>query len=447
MYAVIVGMGQVGRHVVAVMESEGHDVIAVDRDPDALARIEEHHDVATMLGYGANLRILRQAGTAEADLVVAVTDDDEVNLVAALAGSHLGVRRAIARLQTAEFEEGEAGIYHGLLGIDVVVNPRILVAQEIAKVARSHGALDVLGLAENRLELVQVELPATSKVLHKTLARLNLPQGTLVAAVVRDGDLFVPGGADVLLPGDRAYLVGQPNGMGRLEELFSGGRQAARVCLVGGGVIGETVARILSRTDTRILLIEKNRQRAEQLAISLPDVTILHGDGTDSTLLEEEQMGSYDLFCALTHDDEVNLMTGLLARRGGAQRTLCLVQRSDYMEIYRQLGIDIVLSPRNVASAHILRYARQTELQSLTMLERGQAEVLEFVATPECRVVNIPLRRLNFPRGAIIAAIADQEGARVPQGDDIIRPGSTVVVLTSAGVRASVERQFQKRVF
>lgn len=445
MYAIVVGMGQVGRHVVAALASEDHEVVAVDRDPEALANIEERHDVATVQGYGANLRLLREAGAAQADLVVGVTDDDEVNLVAAIAGKNLGADRTIARLQGSELEDREEGVYHGLLGIDVVVNPRILVASEIAKVARSHGALDVLGLAGNRLELVQLELPAHSKVLHKPLAQLTLPKPSLVAAVVRDGDLFVPGGSDVLLPGDRAYLIGHAGRMERLENLFCGGTEAAKVFVVGGGEIGQSAARTMSASGMDVVVLEKNRATAERLAVSLPHVTVLHGDGTDLTLLEEEQVGAFDLFCALTHDDEANLMSGLLAKRVGAARTLCLVQRSDYMDIYRQLGIDVVMSPRRVASNHILRYARLNELQSLTVLEEGQAEVLEFSAEQGSLVVGIPLERLGFPRGAIIAAIVDPSGVRVPTGEDEVHAGSTVVVLTTAGVRAAVERLFRRR--
>jgi trk system potassium uptake protein TrkA len=445
MYAIVVGMGMVGRHVVGALASEQHEVVAVDRDAEALAIIEERHDVATLQGYGANLRLLQEAGAAEADLVVGVTDDDEVNLVAGIAGKHLGARRAVARLQGSEFEDREEGVYQGLLGIDVVVNPRILVASEIAKVARSHGALDVIGLAGNRLELVQLELPAHSKMLHKPLAQLAMPRPSLVAAVVRDGELFVPGGGDVLLPGDRCYLIGHAGRMQKLEDLFCGGHEAAKVFVVGGGEIGLATCRMMAASGLDVVLLEKDRTTAERLAVGLPRVTVLHGDGTDLTLLEEEQVGDFDLFCALTHDDEANLMSGLLAKRVGAERTLCLVQRSDYMDIYRQLGIDVVMSPRRVASDHILRYARATELQSLTVLEGGQAEVLEFDARPESRVVGKPLKRLEFPRGAIIAAIVDSEGVRVPSGDDVVNAGSTVVVLTTSGVRTGVERLFRGR--
>lgn len=446
MYVVVVGMGEVGRYVTQVLQSEQHDVVAIDTDHQALARVSERADVATLAGYGANVDVLEQAGADRADLVVAVTNHDEVNLLAALASKHLGAQRTIARLQGKEYSKIEEGIQYGMLGIDVVVNPRVLVAQEIAKVARSHGALDVLGLAGNRIEVVQLELPTDSRVLHKPLASLSLPEQTLVAAVVRDRELFVPGGADVLLPGDRVYLIGRSGHMDPVEDQFCGGREAARVCIVGGGVVGEALARALSTTDVEVLIIEKDRTVAENLAMAHPRVTVIHGDGTNLTLLEEEQVGAYDLFCAVSHEDEVNLMSGLLAKRVGARRTVSLVHRPDYMDIYRQLGIDVVLSPRQTASDHILKWVRQTELKSLTILEGGQAEILELEATQGSRVVGTPIKRLDFPRGAILGAVVSAGRARVPRGDDVIGPGDTVVVLTTASTRSQVERLFRRRV-
>ncbi len=445
MYVVMVGMGEVGRYVTQVLQSEQHDVVAIDNDKDALDRVGERADVATLTGYGSSLEVLKQARAHEADLVVAVTNFDEINLLAALASKHLGARRTIARLQGKEYSNIEEGIQYGMLGIDVVLNPRVLVAQEMAKIARSHGALDVISLAGNRIEVVQLELAANSKVLHKPLLNLHLPEQVLVAAVVRDRELFVPGGADVLLPGDRVYLVGRSGHMESVEEQFCGGREAARVCIVGGGVVGEALARQLVAADIEVLVIEKGRDAAEKLAMAHPKVTVVQGDGTNLTLLEEELVGSYDLFCACSHEDEVNLMSGLLAKRVGVKRTVCLVHRPDYMDIYRQLGIDVVLSPRLVASDHILRWVRQTELKSLTILEGGQAELLELEASEGSRVLGTPIRRLNFPRGAILGAIVSQGTARVPRGDDLIQAGDTVVVLTTSATRSQVERLFKRR--
>ncbi len=445
MYVVMVGMGEVGRYVTQVLQAEQHDVVAIDNDGEALARVGERADVATLTGYGSSLEVLRKARAHEADLVVAVTNYDEINLLAALASKHLGARRTIARLQGKEYSNIEEGIQYGMLGIDVVLNPRVLVAQEMAKIARSHGALDVLSLAGNRIEVVQLELSPKSKALHRPLLNLTMPEQVLVAAVVRDRELFVPGGADVLLPGDRVYLVGRAGQMEAVEEQFCGGREAARVCIVGGGVVGEALARQLVAADIQVLVIEKNREAAEKLAMAHPKVTVVQGDGTNLTLLEEELVGGYDLFCACSHEDEVNLMSGLLAKRVGVARTVCLVHRPDYMDIYRQLGIDVVLSPRLTASDHILRWVRQTELKSLTILEGGQAEILELEAPEGSRVVGTPIRRLNFPRGAILGAIVNQGTARVPRGEDVVQAGDTVVVLTTAATRSQVERLFKRR--
>lgn len=446
MYVVVVGMGEVGRHVLAELEREGHDVVAVDSDPKHLEEVEEGHDVGTLVGYGASMSILRQAGCDKADLIVAVTDRDEVNLVAALTGRQLGARQTIARVQSPEFSESDEGVRYGFLGIDAVVNPRILVAQEIAKIARSHGALEVLGLAGNRVEMVQLELPASSKMIHKPLADLvNLPRSVLVAAVVTEGELRVPGGADVLLPEDRVYLIGPSGQMEAAEELFTGGREARRVCIVGGGVVGTSLARGLSEADVEIMLIERDAARAYELAVEQHRVKVIQGDGTDLGLLEEEQAGSYDLFAAVTDDDEVNLMAGLLAKRLGVQRVISLVHRPDYMEIYRELGIDVVLSPRITASEQILRFVRQVALKSLYLLEKGQAEVLELVAVAGSRIIDTPISRLNLPRGAIIATIVHKGEVTIPRGADRITPGDTVVVLTTVATRPAIERLFRTR--
>lgn len=447
MYVIVVGMGEVGRHILTQLERERHDVVAIDTDPQHLAEVEETYDVATLVGYGASMDVLKKAGTAKADLLVAVTDQDEVNLVAAMTGRHLGARQAIARVQSKAFSEGSEGVLYNYLDIDAVVNPRILVAQEIAKIARSHGALNVLNLAGGRVELVTLELPERSKMIHKPLSALsNMPKDVLVAAIVTDGDLRVPGGADVLLPGDRVYLIGRAGEMEDVEELFTGGREAQRVCIVGGGVVGTALARSLSETDVEIMLIERNMARAQELAAELERVTVVHGDGTDIHLLEEEQVDSYELFASVTNDDEVNLMAGLLAKRIGAERALTLVHRPEYVEIYRQLGIDIVLSPRVAASEQILRFVRQAELQSLTILEHGQAEVLELVAVEGSRIINTPISRLNLPRGALITTIVHKEKVVVPGGADVINPHDIVVVLTTAATRPAVERLFRKRI-
>lgn len=443
MYIVIIGLGEVGRHLLRVLEEEGHDIVAVDASSEAVRYVEDHHDVMTLQGYGASEATLEQAGAQRSDLVVAVTDHDEVNLIAALMGRQLGAKKTIARIQGNEWARTRQGVRYGLLGVDVTINPSVLVAQELVKVARSHGAVEVIDLAQDRIELVQVQMTEASRFLHRPLSSLPLPKDTLIAAIVRDGELFVPGGADVVLPEDRIYLLGRPSDIHDAEDLFTTKREARRACIAGGGVTGEMVARSLAEEGAHVMIIESSRERAEQLSGSLEKVTVLHGDATDTRLLEEEEVGTYDLFAAVTSDDELNLMAALLAQRMGAARTAAIVHRPDYMSIYRQLGIDIVVSPRSVASDHILRYCRRTELKSLTALQHGQAEVLEMTAGKGCRAVGTPLKQLNLPRGALIGAIVHRDQVIVPRGENVVQAEDTVIVLTTAAARATVERLFR----
>lgn len=446
MHIVVIGLGEVGRHLLRVLDKEGHDVVAVDASQSAVTYAEDHFDVMTLVGYGASQDVLDKAGVARSDLVVAVTDHDEVNLIAALAAKQLGAKRVVARAQGNEWARWTEGVRYGLLGVDVVINPRVLVAQELAKVARSHGASDVIELAQNRLELVQVELGENPRLLNKPLAKLDLPRRTLIGAVVRAGELFVPGGADVLLAGDRVYMLGQPGDILAAEDLFSAQREARRVCIVGGGVMGEALARaLITGGAARVTIIERDRARAEEIGATIDGVTVVHGDGTDETLLQEEEIAGYDLVAAVTSEDEVNLMAALIAQRVKVERTAAIVQRADYISIYKQLGIDIVLSPRTVASDHILRFSRDEEVSSLTVLEEGQGEVLELSARRGSRVLGVPLRRLSLPRGALLAAIVRDDEVIIPRGDDEVRAGDAVIVIAARSARPTVERLFRSR--
>ena len=449
MHVIVIGMGQVGRHVLRTLESEGHDVVVIDHSRAVLDEIEEHHDCQTLEGYGASPKLLRTAGAGRADLVVAVTDHDEANLIAAVAAQSLGAKRVIARVQSDTWAHctDQCGVQYNFLGVDVLLNPRVLLAQEIAKIARSHGALEVIDLAADRVELVKMRLDRGSRMLHKPLAKLSMPDSTLVAAIVRDGEVIVPGGGDVLLPDDQVYLIGLPDHITSAEDLFSTQREARRVTIVGGGVIGRALAGPLVRFGTRVTLVEQDRERAEALGADLEGVTVVHGDGTNLQLLEEEEIGRSDLFVAVSHEDEVNLMACLLAKRTGVARTVALCHRPDYASIYKQLGVDITLSPRVVASEHVLRYSRASDLTSLTLLEDGKAEVLELVAPPGSRVTGVPIRspQLAFPKGAIIAALIRRDRVIIPKGDDQIEEGDTVLVLTTKTSRRAVGDLFRRK--
>lgn len=443
MHVVIIGLGEVGRHLIRALEPDGHDIVAIDHSEAAIAYVDDKFDVATMVGYGASEELLEQAGVSRADLFVAVTDHDEVNLVSALIAKEAGAKRVVARTQGVEFARSRQGLRYGFLGVDVTINPSVLVAQELVKIARSHGAVEVIDLSQDRIELVQVEVTDKSRFIHRPLSSVPL-KDALVAAIVRKGELFVPGGADNLLPGDRLYLVGRPADLPMAEDLFTAKRQTRRACIAGGGLTGEMVARSLLEDGAKVAIIESNKKRAEELTVSLPDmVDVIEGDATDTPTLVNEEIGSYELFAAATPSDELNLMAALLARRMGVAQTAAVVHKPESMPIYRQLGIDIVVSPRTVASDRILRYSRRSHLKSLTKLSDGQAEVLEIDAVHGSRAVGTSLRQLNLPRGALISAIVHDDQVVIPGGDDQISVGDSVIVLVTKGARSTVERLFR----
>jgi len=251
MKVVIIGMGEVGASIAETLSGERHEVLAVDIDKDRIDLMSERLDVATLKGYGANPRTLALAGVDTADLVVCATDSDEVNLIAALASKQLGAGRAVARLQSGEYEdaapgEEEKGLHYGMFGIDMVVNSHILVADEMFDIARSHGAIDIHMFANNRIELAEVELPADSAVIGTKLRSLELPEQTRVGAVIRGDKLFIPAGEDSLICGDRVFLFARTGRMNEVEDLFVHGYSAGRVVIYGGNVLGEHLSRHLA---------------------------------------------------------------------------------------------------------------------------------------------------------------------------------------------------------
>lgn len=449
MFVVVIGLGQVGRHVVRTLEMERHDVVAVDLDPEAVQYVEEHHDVQSVTGYGGSQKILLAAKADQADLVCAVTNKDEVNLIAALAARNLGARRTIARVEGRQWgaSDDSTGVEYGLLGVDVVFNPKLLIARELSKIAQSHGATEVVELANDRVEIVAIDLDDSSKRTHQPLSRIPFPDGMLIAAIVRDGDLFVPGGNDVLLSGDRIYMVGLPEQLLAAEDLFTYTREAQSVCVVGGGVIGESLASTLKAGGSRVTLVEHDKDRARRIAEEHPGVTVIHGDGTDISLMRDYDIGAFDFFAAVTGEDEINLMAALLAKNHGARRTATVVHRPDYVEIHHQLGINSVLSPRQLASDHVLRFVRHRELKSVATLENGRAQVIEIRALEGARAVGVPIQQLRVPRGALLCAILRGNDVEIPGGNSVIQAGDTVIVLSTDRAYDRVEALFKQRAF
>lgn len=448
MNIVIVGMGQAGRHIAGTLVNEGHDLVIVDQDEVSLNQAEESFDAMVLRGHGANPQTLRQAGVENADLFVAVTNNDEVNMLAAVQAKRMGAVKTIARVSNESYFENDRGLYPNMFGlIDMVINPEILVALEIHKLVRSAGAVAVEDFANNRIEMEHLLVDGQSTVVNKPLRDLRLPENTLIAAMVRDGLLIIPSGNDVILPGDEVLVVGRIEQMPTLEKIFRRERKryTQKVVIIGGSSIGEHLARALSNDGIRVTFIDKRYATCMHLAEELGQgVTILHGDGTDVHLLEEERIGGAHVFVACSGADEVNLMATLLAKDLGVQRAIALVHKPDYAPVCERLGVDVSLSPRLAVARQVLKYVREGQIISIRPVLDGRGEFLEFVATGDSRIVGKPIKDVNFPRGANICAVLSARGAYVPRGNDEIRAGDRVVVFTTPNLRKSVERLFKK---
>lgn len=445
MQIVIIGMGEVGKHLASMLTDENHDVTIIDSDPEILEAAEDRIDVRAVKGNGASVGTLREAEANKADLVAAVTNDDEANIVASLQARELGAQTIIARVDSHEYLPGWQGAYHGILGIDLVISPRILAAIQIQKLIRSFGAINVADFADDRVQMVQLPI-GSNDICNIPLKDLETPSGMLIAAILRGESLLIPSGLDMILPQDEIFIIGKTDRIEIAEQYFgkTRGGGARSAVILGGGEIGFAVARSLEKRKIDVRIIEWNPRVCEYLSESLAEATIINGDGTNLELLEEEKIGDADVFVAASKRDEVNLMAGLLARKLGVQKTIALVHRPDYIRIYEHLGLDATISPRRFASDQILKYVRAGRVVSVSEIADGKGEILEFVAPRKSRIIQNNLKNTGFPRGAVVGAIAGKQGIVVPTGDDRVNPGDSVIVFSTPDVRPKVEELFKQ---
>jgi trk system potassium uptake protein TrkA len=445
MNVLVVGMGEVGKHIAHYLSKEKHNVTIIDSSPAALSTAEEMMDVLALAGPGGSLDTLRKAEAGKADLVIAVTDDEEVNLLCAYTAKQLGAKKVIARVSSQDYIQGETGFYHNILGIEMVISPQVLAAIEFQKQIRSIGAVMVENYAENRIELIQLPLDEQLKVVGKKLKEISMPEGSLVAAILRDDNLIIPSGEDELLLNDEVFIIGKVETMPRVEDLFGKKKRGAakKVIIVGGGNIGFSIARSLQRESIDVTLVERDKNTCRKLSEELDNVLVVNGDGTNIELLKEIGIEKCDaLVSVVSQGEEINLLSGLIAKKLGAQKAIVLVHRPAYQQLYEQVGIDATVSPRLVAANQILKYVRQGEIKMVSVIEGGKGEIIELVANEKSKVVDVPLKDAKFPKGAIVGALAGPNGVIIPTGEDRILPGMTVILFTTPAVRPKVEKLF-----
>ncbi|PIE68002.1 MAG: Trk system potassium transporter TrkA [Deltaproteobacteria bacterium] len=445
MKIVIVGAGEVGFHIARRLSLESKDVVVVDCNPDALQRLTDSIDVQTVSGSGSNPSILESAGIDDAEILLAVTDSDESNLVACLVADTLApATKKLARLRGADFERYHDAFRNNAPHIDTVINPDREVVHTILQLMDAPGAVDVGDFAGGRIRFVGVHLDAESRLTGVKLADLpDIIDGDrpLIAAIVRKDRLIVPRGDNHLHAGDLVYFICEAGRLGEYLSIF--GKPVVpvkRVMIVGGGRIGYRLARMLEQQSLGCKLIEKQAERCEWLADRLDRTVVLHGDGSDQGLLAEEGITEVDLVITLTSAEETNILTSLLAKRLGAKRAITRIDKFSYFPLVTAVGIEQVVSPRLSAINSILKHIRRGKVLSAISIKGEDGEVMEAVALPTSDIVSRPLRKIAFPKGALLAGIIRGESIIIPSGESVVEPDDRIIIFATREAISRVEK-------
>jgi trk system potassium uptake protein TrkA len=446
MKIIVVGAGEVGTHITSTLSLEGHDIILIELGPERAARARETLDALVVEGNGASMRVLDEAGASGADMILAVTDRDEVNIVACVTGKAMGIPRRIARVKDMDYFFQGAGRSLRQVGVDLMINPDLVAALEIERLVSLPGASDVTDFAQARVRMVGAyvteDAPVVGLALRAVASRYGAQPATVVA-LVRDGNTIIPDGDTVVEVGDHAYLVGKRTAMPSILKLLGVQIEPVKnVMIVGAGPISRHLASHLAEHKVQVKLLEVKKAKATRVAESLHKVMVLYGDGTDVDLLKSERVEEMDAFIAASNDEETNIMSCLLAKHLGTKKTIALVRRPNYVPIVPVVGIDAAVSVRLNTAAAIMKYCRRGEIVSFAQLKDNEAELLELVAHADTSVVRKPLSDLSFPSGAVVGSIIRGGEVLIPRGDTRVEPGDRVVVFALPQTVDAVEKMF-----
>ncbi|MDL2269683.1 Trk system potassium transporter TrkA [Desulfosarcina sp. OttesenSCG-928-A07] len=450
MKIIVVGAGEVGFHIASRLTREDKDVVVIDVNEEALQRLSETVDVQTLLGSGSNPSILEEAGIQNAEILLAVTNSDEVNLVACMLADNLSPSTTkLARLRSGGFDRYYEAFKTRPPHIDTVINQEIEVVQTLHRLMSIPGAVDVGEFADGKIKFVGVYLAPESPLANVRL--MDLPKviqdlhpgvrAPLIPAVVRGDQLIIPKGNDVLKGGDLVYFISEEEKLVQHMAVF--GKQATtskRILIIGGGRVGYRLAKDLEHASVSVKIIEKNVARCEYLADKLDRTMVLHGDGSDQNLLLEENIQDMDLAITLTSDEETNILASLLVRRLGAKKTITRIDKFSYFPLMSAIGIEQVVSPRLSAINTILQHVRRGKVLSTLSIKGEEGEVMEAVALSTSDIVAAPLKKIAFPKGAIVAGIIRGETIIIPMGDTRIEPDDRVIIFATRDAIPGVEK-------
>ncbi|MEF2232064.1 MAG: Trk system potassium transporter TrkA [Pseudodesulfovibrio sp.] len=452
MRIIIVGAGEVGFHIAQRLAVENKEVVVIDKSADSLRKIAETSDVQTIQGSGSSPEVLEDAGIAEADILLAVTDSDEINLIACVFANLLnGKMTKLARIRGSIYTNYSQLLTGDGVGITKIINPDEEVVNSILRLMSVPGAVEISEFAGGKIRLIGINLPDDSPVLGVKLfdlrGRIGDDLGIVIAALVRDDKLIIPSGADRIHKGDVVYFACDIRDQEDiLDRLGVSSEPVREVMIVGGGNIGYKLAKALDNKYYHTRILENRQKRCEFLSERLDRPIVLMGDSTDQDFLREENIKDMDMVIAVTGDEETNILTCLLAKSLGAKSTVTRVNNFGYMPLIEPIGIDYLVCPRLSAINSLLHYIRRGRIISSVSIKGEEAEALEAIALQDSPIVGKAIKDLDFPRGCLVLCFQRGDEVVIPRGDTVIRPNDRLLIISTRQNIPKVEKVLTTKV-
>ncbi|MDI6733213.1 MAG: Trk system potassium transporter TrkA [Planctomycetota bacterium] len=446
MKTLIIGAGIVGVNLAEMLSKEGHDVTIIDKDADRIKDISETLDIMTIVGQGTNISTLKEAGIESAEMVIAVTNIDEVNILSCMIASHFGPKTRVARVRN---EELSSFALTKDKYVDRFVNPDGMIIKQITKILKIPSATYVSEFVNGELLFCGFNVPPDAQVIGKKLSELSEISETdvfLIVGISRNNQIFVPHGNDDIKEGDDIYVVVAKDTLSLFLPLLN--RRVwdvERVIIYDASDITLKLAKQLEDNIKEVIILEPNEEKAERASALLDKAVVIKGKGTNVDILKEAEIHSADFFIAISENDEENLTASLVARKYGAKRNIVLTNNPDYVQVLDSIEMDVVINPRLITVSAILEYIRRGRIRTVIKVKDFGAEVLEMEALPKSPIIGRPLNQLSLPAGMIIGAVVKNDFPIIPKGDTIIIPGDKVVVFALPDAIKKIEGLFTSR--
>lgn len=446
MKIVIAGMGDVGYHLAKELSNESHDIIAIDVNQQRLAHTDSMADIMSINGSATSLSILQQANTDKADLFIAVTSSEEMNIASSILAKKMGAKKTIARIANEEYLSRDVKINFNEIGIDFMIYPEALVVQETVNLIKRTAATDLLEFEGGKLSVMGIRLDKNAPIVHKTLNEVANEYPNVdfrIVAIYRNFRTIIPAGKDKFLPNDQVFVITKPEGIEMILKLA--GKENINfnnIMILGGSKIGRGVAKLLPES-MKVKLIESDEDKAFTLADELPGTLVIHGDGRDIDLLAQEGIIDVDAFVAVTDDAETNIISCLMAKHLGVKKAIALVDKTDYVPLTQTIGLDSLINKKLNAATNILQYIRRGAMLAQTSLEGIDAELFEYEVHENSPVIRKKVKDLDFPKEAIMGGIIRGDESIIVVGDSQILPKDKVVIFSLPSAVKKLEKLFK----